>query len=464
MPYFIVLAICDIIAVKPGAAALKVHRVRIHHNNNYLGEGEEVYQKIVLDNGLRILTSTMPHTRSVSVGFFIGVGSRYEAKKENGITHFLEHMLFKGTTKRPTAKDIALAIEGIGGVFNASTGRELTTYWAKVAQDHFPIAVDVLADMLLNSKLDEQELEKERGVIIEEINMTLDRPSDWVHQLASELIWPDHPLGRDQAGTKESVTGLTRAMMQDYLTGHYQPAGTVLAVAGNIEHDEAVKEIGAQLAAWRKQQRGSYLPMEEEQEATRVKVEHKPSQQAHLCVVLPGISLFDDDRYNVSLLNTILGQGMSSRLFLEVREKRGLAYAVYSYASLLQDAGLMGVYAGVDVQKIEEALQAILAELDKARQEPVPGEELHKAKEFVKGRLLLQMEDSFAVASWVGRQELLEERVLSVDEVLEAVDAVTAEDVQRVAQELFKEEKLNLAVVGPYENTQEEQFKSLLKL
>lgn len=421
-----------------------------------------MYQKSVLDNGLRILTSTMPHTRSVSVAFFIGVGSRYESEEENGITHFIEHMLFKGTKKRPTAKDIALAIEGIGGVFNASTGRELTTYWAKVAHDHFPVAVDVLADMLLNSKLDETELERERGVIIEEINMILDRPSDWVHQLATDLIWPDHPLGRDQVGSKESVSGLTRAMMQDYVKCHYQPASTVLALAGNIEHDHAVKQIAIQLSGWEKKQRGAYLPMDQEQEAARVKVEHKPSQQAHLCLVLPGIPLSDVDRYHLSLLNTILGQGMSSRLFLEVREKRGLAYSVYSYASLLQDTGLVGVHAGVDVQQIEEALKAILAELDKTRQEPVSGEELDKAKEFTKGRLLLQMEDSFSVASWVGRQEILEDRVLSVDEVLAAVDAVTAEDVQRMARKLFREEKLNLAVVGPYENA-EEQFRSLLK-
>jgi predicted Zn-dependent peptidase len=422
-----------------------------------------VYQKTVLDNGLRILTSTMPHTRSVSVGFFVSVGSRYEDEKKNGITHFLEHMLFKGTTKRPTAKDISLAIEGIGGVFNASTGRELTTYWAKVAQNHFPIAVDVLADMLLNSKLDEEELEKERMVIIEEINMILDQPSDRVHQLANGLIWPNHPLGRDQAGTRESVGGLTRAMMQDYLKRHYQPANTVLAVAGNIEHDDALKEILGQLSGWKKRTRGSYLPMDEEQTAARLKLDHRPTQQAHLVLLLPGISRFDDDRYSASLLNTILGQGMSSRLFLEVRERRGLAYSVYSYLAPLQDTGLVGVYAGVDVQKIGEALKAIVAELDKAKQERVSEEELKKAKEFTKGRLLLQMEDSFAVAAWVGRQELLEDRVLSVDEVLEEVDTVTAEDVQRVAQELFQEEKLNLAVVGPCEETQEEEFKALLK-
>jgi predicted Zn-dependent peptidase len=429
-----------------------------------IAKEQTVYQKTVLDQGLRILTSTMEHTHSVSVGFFIGVGSRYESESENGITHFIEHMLFKGTDKRPTAREIATAIEGIGGVFNASTGRELTTYWAKVGEDHFCTALDVLADMLLNSKVEEQELEKERGVIIEEINMTLDRPSDWVHLLSAELVWPDHPLGRDQAGTRESVSGITRAMIEDYLTRHYQPASAVLAVAGNIEHEEAVQEATARLDGWRQQPEGAYLPAGQEQETCRVRLAHKPTQQAHLALVLPGISRFDDDKYNLSLLNTILGQGMSSRLFLEVREKRGLAYSVYSYVSPLLDTGLVGVYAGVDSDRLEGALQAILVELEKMRQEPVGEEELQKAKEFTKGRLQLQMEDSFSVASWIGRQEILEDRVLSLDEVLEEIDAVTTDQVQRVARRLFHQEKLNLAVVGPYESTHEEHFRSLLTL
>jgi predicted Zn-dependent peptidase len=423
-----------------------------------------VFEKTVLDQGLRILTSTMEHTHSVSVGFFVGVGSRYESEQENGITHFIEHMLFKGTEKRPTARDIAIAIEGVGGVFNASTGRELTTYWAKVGEDHFSIALDVLVDMLLNSKLEGEELEKERGVIIEEINMTLDRPSDWVHLLATELIWPDHPLGRDQAGTKDSVAGITRAMIRDYLTRHYQPANAVLSIAGNIQHEKAVAEAKARLGDWSRKAGVTYLPMDQEQQESRVRLEHKPTQQAHLALVLPGISRFDDDKYNLSLLNTILGQGMSSRLFLEVREKRGLAYAVYSYVSPLLDTGMVGVYAGVDSDRIEAALQAILAELGKMAQEPVSEEELHKAKEFTKGRLKLQMEDSFSVASWIGRQETLEDRVLSLDEVLEEVDAVTIDGVQQVAQRVFRQDKLNLAVVGPYEHRQEEGFRSLLTL
>jgi predicted Zn-dependent peptidase len=423
-----------------------------------------VYQKTILDQGLRVLTSSMPHTRSVSVGFFISVGSRYETKVENGVTHFIEHMLFKGTAKRPKARDIAVAIEGIGGVFNASTGRELTTYWTKVGQDHFSIALDVLADMLLNSKLEEEELEKERGVIIEEINMTLDRPSDWVHLLATDLIWPDHPLGRDQAGTKESVSAITRPMVQAYISRHYQPSNTVLAIAGNVEHDRAVEEATAQLGAWQRKPDSSYTPMNLEQEEARIRLERGNTQQAHLALVLPAVSRFDDDKYNLSLLNTILGQGMSSRLFLEVREKRGLAYSVYSYISPLLDTGLMGVYAGVDAEQIEQALQAILEELDKMRQEPVSDDELGKAREFTKGRLQLQMEDSFAVASWIGRQESLEDRVLSVDEVLQKVDAVTTADIQRVAQRLIRHDKLNLAVIGPFDEHQEERFGSLLTL
>jgi predicted Zn-dependent peptidase len=423
-----------------------------------------VYQKSVLDQGLRVLTSTMPHTRSVSVGFFIGAGSRYETERENGITHFIEHMLFKGTTKRPTALDIAIAIEGVGGLFNASTGREVTTYWTKVGQDHFSVALDVLADMLLNSKLEAEELEKERGVIIEEINMTLDHPADWVHLLATELIWPDHPLGRDQAGSKESVSGITRPMMQSYMQRHYQPGNTVLAIAGNVEHQRAVEEATAQLAGWQHGSPDSYVPMNLEQEQARVILERMTTQQAHLALLLPGLSRLDDDKYHLSLLNTMLGQGMSSRLFLEVREKRGLAYNVYSYVSPYLDTGLVGVYAGVDADQVEQALAAILEELDKIRQEPVSEDELLKAKEFTKGHLQLQMEDSFAVASWIGRQECLEERVLSVEEVLEEVDAVTVADVQGVAQRLLREEKLNLAVVGPYDKSQEEHFRALLTL
>lgn len=420
------------------------------------------HEKTTLDNGLRILSLGMPHTCAVSIGFFIGVGSRFEDGEENGISHFLEHMLFKGTEKRPTAREIAVTIEGVGGAINATTGRELTTYWVKVPQGHLALAIDLLVDMLQCSKLEEEEIERERRVIIEEINMMLDFPADWVHLLLNQLVWPGHPLGRDVTGTKESVSKIDRERMFRYLARHYHPANTVVSVAGRIEHEEVVEELSLALEAWPRKEREAYLPVEEAQREPRVCLGYRETEQAHLALSLQGIPRSHPDRFNLQLLNTVLGQGMSSRLFLEVREKRGLAYSISSYVNYLHDTGRLGVFAGVDPRRIEAALEAILGELDRLRGEPVPAEELKKAKEFMKGRLLLQMEDSFAVASWLGRQEILEDRVLTVDEVLAAIDAVTAEDIQRVASERFREESLNLAVVGPFQ--EEERVRSLLRL
>ena len=411
---------------------------------------------------MRILTSAMPHTRSVTIGFFIGVGSRYEKDKQGGISHFIEHMLFKGTAKRPTAREIAVAIEGVGGVLNGSTGQELSTYWAKVAQQHLPLALDVIADMLLHSRFDPMEVEKERRVIIEEINLTRDTPDDLVHLLLKELVWPHHPLGRDVAGTKESVSGLGREGMLSYLRRHYGPESTVLAVAGDVEHEAVVGQIAAQLGDWAGGGASHYLPATDEQDEPRLRLQYKETEQAHLCLGLRGIPRTHPDRFILRLLNAILGEGMSSRLFLEIRERRGLAYEVHSYINYLHDTGMVGVYAGVDPGRIGQAIGAILAEWDKLRGEKVTEEELAKAKEFVKGRLLLQMEDSAAVASWLGGQELLEGSILTVEEVLELIDAVTAEEVQRVAQDLLVQGRLNLAVVGSF--PEEDRFRELLAL
>jgi predicted Zn-dependent peptidase len=421
-----------------------------------------MYQKTVLDNGLRILTTTMPHTRSVSIGFFIGVGSRYESDEQGGVSHFIEHMLFKGTAKRPTAREIAVAIEGIGGVFNAATGRESSLYWVKVAQPHLDIAIDVLVDMLRCSKFDPEEIDRERRVIIEEINLTLDTPPSLVHLLINELVWPNHPLGRDVAGTKESLSALGREGLLAYLKRHYQPSNTVISVAGNVEHEAVVRKISAFLDDWTPGEAVSYRAAEDDQAEPRLRIHPKGTEQAHLCLSVPGFHRDHPDRFKLRLLNTVLGEGMSSRLFTEIREKRGLAYSIYSYVSGMHDTGAVGVHAGVDAGRIEDAIKAILAEWDRLRQEGVSGDELAKAKEFVKGRLLLQMEDSFSVAAWLGRQEVLSPEVLTVDEVIEAIDAVTAADIQRVAQDLFLGERLNLAVVGPFEDGQ--GFRELLEL
>lgn len=402
----------------------------------------------------------MPHTPSVTIGFFIGVGSRYEPDEEGGISHFIEHMLFKGTAKRPTAREIAVAIEGVGGVLNGSTGQELSTYWAKVAQQHLPLSLDVIADMLLHSRFDPVEVEKERRVIIEEINLTRDTPDDLVSLLLNELVWPHHPLGRDVAGTRESVAGMHREEMLSYLRRHYGPETTVIAVAGNVEHEAVVEQIAAQLGDWARGGASHYLPAMDEQDEPRLRLQYKETEQAHLCLGVRGIPRTHPDRFILRLLNAILGEGMSSRLFLEIRERRGLAYAVHSYLNYLHDTGMVGVYAGVDPGRIGQAIEAIMAEWDKLRGERVTEGELAKAKEFVKGRLLLQMEDSAAVASWLGGQELLEGKILTVEEVLEIIDAVTAKEVQRVAQGLLVGERLNLAVVGPF--PEEDRFRELL--
>jgi predicted Zn-dependent peptidase len=402
-----------------------------------------------LENGLRILSYPMSHTRAVSVSVLVGVGSRYEVDDVAGTSHFIEHMLFKGTAKRPTARHIAEAIEGIGGYSNAYTDQETTTYWAKVAAPHFAQAADVLTDMLRNSAFDPAEIEKERRIIVEEINMTIDAPDQWVGILLGQAVWPDHPLGRDVAGTRQTVGGMTRDRLLDYMGCHYLPGHTIVAVAGNVTHQEVVDTMTERLAEWPAAPANGYQPAPGGL-ASRWLVEDRPTEQGHLCLAVPGLSRSHPDRFALGLLNTVLGDGMSSRLFLEVREARGLAYAVDSALNMLAETGLLVIYAGVDSGKAPDAIRAVLAELDRLRQEPVPEAELNKAREYVKGRLVLGLEDSGAVAGWYGRQALLLDEMLTPDDVLAAYDAVGADDVQRLAQTLFGSDQLVLAAVGPF--------------
>ena len=419
-----------------------------------------MYQRTVLNNGLRILTSTMPHTHSVSIVFFIGVGSRYESDEQSGASHFIEHVLFKGTAKRPTASEIAIAIEQIGGLFNASVGQEESTYWVKVAQPHLDIAIDVLVDMLRHARFDQSEIDKERDVIIKEINLTLDTPDDLVQLLNNQLVWPNHPLGRDVAGTKESIASLNRDRLLAYMNNHYLPNNTVVSIAGNVEHEAVVNQIAACLGDWARAEVASYQPAEDGQSEPRVRVHDKDTEQAYLCLSVPGLPRDHPDCFNLRVLNAVLGEGMGSRLFTCIRERRDLAYSVNSYISALYDTGVVGVCAGVAPGHIEIATRAILEEWDKLRQEEIPPQELARAKDFIKGQLLFLMEDSLSVAIWFGSQEILFSEILTYGEAIEAIEAITAADVQRVAQKLFSEEKLNLAVVGPFQD--EDGFKELL--
>jgi predicted Zn-dependent peptidase len=420
-----------------------------------------LYQKTTLDNGLRIITAAMPHTRSVCLAIFVGVGSRYETESQAGVSHFIEHMCFRGTSKRATAREISAAIEGVGGILNGGTDKELTVYWCKVAQPCFSLSVEVLADMLLHSRFDSHDLEKERQVIIEEINTSKDSPPQQVDMLIDELLWPNHPLGRDIAGSRESVADITRGMMLDYLHAKYLPDNTVVAVAGDIPHQEVVTRIGQALGDWIAPQQLSGYRAYKEHRASRLRIETRDTEQAHLCLALPGLSLLHPQRFTLDLLNVVLGEGMSSRLFSEIRDRLGLAYSIHSYVEHFLDTGSVTVSASVESKNLPVAIKAILEQLSQLR-ETIPELEVSKAKEMSKGRLLLRMEDSRNVAGWMGGQELLMERILSLDEVVSIIDAITAKELQQLARELLVGRQLRLAVVGPLAG--DEPLEELLKL
>ena len=420
-----------------------------------------MYQKTILDNGLRLITATMPHTSSVSICIFIGVGSRYETEPQAGISHFIEHLCFKGTLKRTTAREISEAIEGVGGILNGGTDKELTLYWCKVAQHHFHLALDVLADMLLHSRFDPADIERERQVIIEEINMGKDSPSQLVNMLIDELLWPEHPLGRDIAGSKESVAAITRDMMLDYLAHQYLPSNTVVGIAGALQHQEMATAVGQALGDWADQQPRPGYSAYKEQKFPRMHIERKDTEQAHLCLALTGLPLLHPKRFTLDLLNVILGEGMSSRLFAEIRDRLGLAYSIHSYVEHFLDTGSVTIYAGVEPKNLPVAIKAILEQLSQLK-ETVPEAELTKAKELSKGRLLLRMEDNRSVAGWMGGQEILTNRILSVEQIVSIIDAITTEELRQLARELLIDSQLRLAVVGPVAG--DEPLEELLKL
>jgi predicted Zn-dependent peptidase len=425
-----------------------------------------MFNKAVLDNGLRVVTSSMPHSRSVCLAILMGTGSCYESKEEAGISHFAEHLFFKGTQRRPTSREITQDIEGIGGIINAGTDKELTVYWCKVASPHFPIALDVLSDLLLNSRFDSKDIAKEQQVIIEEIKMNLDTPQQRVNMLIDELLWPEQPLGREVIGYKETVSSLTRDQLLNYLARRYMPNNTVLSVAGNIQHEEAVAQIKPLFSKWAAGKLTAAYTTSDNQTEARLRIEPKDIEQAHLCLAVHGFSRSHPQRFTVDLLNTVLGGGMSSRLFTEIRERRALAYDIHSYTEHFLNSGSFGIYAGVDPDRTETALAAILEELSKVRQ-GITTSELTRAKELSKGRLYLRFEDSQNVALWYGSQEILLQQILDIDDVISIVDAITVDQLHEVAQKIITDGGLNLAVTGPIkEDTliKENTLRQLLKL
>jgi len=416
------------------------------------------FERHTLDNGLRVLTSNLDHAQSVTCMVMLAAGSRYETPDTNGIAHFSEHMFFKGTQRRPSARDIAGEVDSIGGEFNAFTGKEYTAYYVKCAAEHRDIALDVLADMLRNSRFDSEEIDREKGVIIEEMNMYFDTPRDYIGGVYEGLLYGDQPLGWDIIGRKDTVRGATRDTFMGYLDRWYKPPRMVVGIAGKIGDDalERATELFGDLPSG---ETGDPEPARVHQ-SDRVRVFTKQSDQAHLILGVPSYPIEHPDRYALQMVSTVLGGGMSSRLFTEVRERRGLAYYVFGINHSYTDAGSLYSQAGVDINRIDEAVTTIASELKKIAAEPVPADELEKARSFTKGRFVLQLESPQGLILFGLRKEVLEQRAPDPEEVLAGVDAVTGEDVQRVARDLIDEEKLRLALIGPFDDA--DRFEKLL--
>jgi predicted Zn-dependent peptidase len=411
-----------------------------------------------LSNGTRVLTAPMAQAQSVSCFVMLAAGSRYERRDESGIAHFAEHMFFKGTERRPTARDIATEIDSIGGEFNAFTGKELTGYYVKCAAETRDVALDVLVDMLRNSRFDADEIEREKGVIVEEMNMYADTPRSYIGNVWERHLYGDQPLGWDIIGTEETVRAATRDTFRAYLDRWYHPERMVIGLGGRIG-DDVIERLDVLLGDIEPAETGAPEPVVLPENSSPVRVHTKQSDQAHVVIGARSYPHGHPDRYAVQLLSTVLGGGMSSRLFTEVRERRGLAYYVFAGNNSYADAGTLSAQAGVDLTRIDEAVETIVAELRRGVAEPVPADELEKARSFAKGRFVLGLESPHATIMFGLRRELLEGRAVEPDEVLAGLDAVTAEDVQRVAGDILGGD-LRLALIGPFDEP--ERFEKLV--
>jgi len=419
------------------------------------------HQRTTLSNGLRVLTAPMPSTRSVSVSVYLGAGSRFESPAEAGLSHMAEHLCFKGTERRPTSREISQIVDSVGGSLNAATDRELTVYYGKVARPHLELVINVLADMLRHPLLAPEEMEKERGVILEELASVVDSPPQLADVLIDRTLWPDQPLGRDVAGTPETVSAMNRDMVRENVARQYVANNAVVSIAGDVTHEEVLDLVGREMGDWQRGIPDGWYPAVDGQQEPRVAVGFKKTEQAHICLAVPGVPIEHPDRPALDLLSVLLGEGMSSRLFLELRERLGLCYDIHSYTSHYLDTGSLTVYAAVDPKNATKALQALMSELRRLH-DGVPEEELARAKELSKGRLFLRMEDTRSVSGWNGAQEVLTGKVRSIDEVVGRIESLTEADLDRVANRLLVREALNLAVVGPFRS--EGRFLSLLDL
>ncbi|MBI2038486.1 MAG: insulinase family protein [Candidatus Nealsonbacteria bacterium] len=422
-----------------------------------------MFRKTTLKNGLRIITVPQNNTETVTVLVLAGTGSKYETKEMSGISHFLEHLFFKGTKKQTSPRILAETLDKVGGIYNAFTSEECTGFFAKVEASHFELALDWVSDIFLNSLLPEKEIEKEKGVVIEEINMYRDHPMNYIHTLWTKLLYGDQPAGWDVAGSKETVLKITRQNLIDYVQNHYTASNTVICIAGKIEESNGLALAEKYFSKINTAQALGKLKVVEGQNRPECLIYYKKTDQTHFCLGVRGYNLSHPQKYSQELLATILGAGgmMSNRLFTELREKLGLAYYVRTEADANPDTGFLVTNAGVDNTRVEKSILTILKEYKKISQIKVPLGELKKAKDNIKGKMAIYLETSDSQSSFYGLQEILERKILTPKELFKRIDKVSQNDILKVAKDIFRPERLNLALIGPFGD--KAKFEKLLK-
>ena len=421
-----------------------------------------MYSKHLLKNGLRVILMPMKGTETVTVLVATNAGSRFEMPQEAGLAHFLEHMAFKGTKKRPKAMDIAKTFDAVGAEYNAFTSKELICFYAKVASQHLDLGLDIISDMLLNARLPAEEIQREKGVILEEMHLYQDTPMRYVDDIFEELFFGQTSLGRMIIGTENTIKSFSRQMFVNYQEGLYKASNVVVCVSGKIDESKDLKRIEKYFNGLADGPVRSKTSSPIIQEKPRARIHWKKTDQTHLMLGFQGYPLGHPRKFAAEVLTTILGSGMSSRLFHSIRERRGLAYYVRAGSQSYTDAGYIAAQAGVANQKVTLAIRQILAEFKKIKKEKVSIPELRKAKDYIKGHVLLSLESSDEVASWGAMQEILEKKILTVDELFQRIDRVSPADIQKTANEIFVNQKMNLALIGPFRDTQ--PFEKLLKI
>ena len=412
---------------------------------------KNLYKKSTLDNGLRVISCTMAERKSLALGIWVAVGSRYESSEEAGISHYLEHMVFKGT-KNYTCQQIKESIEGVGGAFNGFTSEELTCYFVKMPSRYLERGIDILSDMVIHPLLRNEDVRKERTVILEEIKMYKDQPQSFVYELLDSLLWPGHPLGTSTLGCEETVSAVTSRALNAYRSTCYVAANIVISAVGPFDHATLVRKVQSKFKALKKGLPNHYILAQPAQAAPQVHILAKETEQSHLVIGFHGLKRNDPLRYSLAMLHIILGANSSSRLFNEIREKRGLAYEIGTQVKFMADTGAFIVHAGIDNTKVEDTVKLIFDGLQRVKDRPVSADELKRAKEYYLGQLTLAMEDTMDQMLWIGETTTTLDKTFSLDDIIAEVNMVSARDIQKVSRMLLKTENINFAMIGPWAN------------